>query len=362
MADEESQVQEDTSWWEFDAFADSDLPSMSIDEPLEWPDSSPWEEFSAAGPAVDPSFGLAPPEAGDSPAARLFPPSEGPDPADLAPVGDLDVQWQDAGVDDGDPTVLATPLAGLGGGAAPRAPGSAQSLSDSIWAAGVGNGPEQHAAAAGNPAVPMVFADGEGRRGRWLRHLDIRRGNVAIVALIASVSLVLLGMFMSVRSRNELPTDTSRTGQRGDGIAVQGTLNTVPLTTTATTAPGPVINIADLVPPVEGGATAGATAGTTGGSEGSGGSGGSPAATAAPRSAAPAGGSTGTTQPAPEPQSTATTAPPTTPPPTDPPDDTTDTTDTTQPRTSTSITIPSRSIPCPTFPPGFPSVSFPGCP
>ncbi|HJV08753.1 MAG TPA: hypothetical protein VJ653_03705, partial [Acidimicrobiales bacterium] len=51
MADEKSQVQEDTSWWAGDAFADSELPSMSIDEPLVWPDSLPWEEYSAGAPA-----------------------------------------------------------------------------------------------------------------------------------------------------------------------------------------------------------------------------------------------------------------------------------------------------------------------
>ena len=70
MADETMQTEEETSWWAFDAFADSDLPSTSFDEPLEWPGTLEWGDFAAGEgdlqfPAID-----------DLASAPLFP--EGP--------------------------------------------------------------------------------------------------------------------------------------------------------------------------------------------------------------------------------------------------------------------------------------------
>ena len=350
MADEESQVEEETSWWAFDAFADSDLPSMSIDEPLDWPDSLPWEEYSA-GAAPD-GWGQSAPL---PPADLAFPDDADPDgPAEpvQVPLEDADLQWQPNGYD-ADATMAPTPLAGLGGGAPGPAPAgdgvadadAVQPLPERIWSFdGGGDHRGDQVAGLATLAAPLVYADNDGRgRGKWPRRLDIRRGNVAVVALISAVSLVLLGMFLSVRSRNDLPTDATASPPRTDQIATAGTRNTVPTTTAVvtTTVPGPVINIADLLPPAQG-----STGGTTGGSTGA--AGGTSSATTAPArsTAAPAGGgSTGAAQPAP--QSTATTSAPEPPPetttptsPAPPPaDDTTNSTN--RPRTSTSVALPS---------------------
>ena len=366
MADEESQVEEDTSWWAIEAFPDVELPSMSLDEPLEWPDSLPWEEFSSGVPSA--------PLPGE-PADLVFP-VDAPEAAiDPGPTPDPHVEWQAGGYDPDD-TMAATPLAGLGGGAAHAAAANpateVQPLPDSIWSLD-SEEPQRDDSVAGLASLhaPLAYADTDGPgRVQGLRRFDVSRGNVAIVALISAVSLVLLGMFLSVRSRNDVPTDATASPPRTDQIATANTRNSLPVTTTAltTTVPGPSINIADLVAPADAGS--GGTAGAAGGGTGT--TARTPVATTAPaRATAPAGGgggSTGTTQPAL--QSTATTAAPepppdTTPPATSPPaDDTTNTT--TRPRTTTPMpTFPTPTVPDVTVPsgggsfPNFPGVTFP---
>ena len=225
-----------------------------------------------------------------------------------------------------------TPLAGLGGAIATAAPpgdGAVhEHLPDSLWA------DDAPAGAAGAPFATTVFPTTPDAGG-WRRRFDLRHGNAAIIALISFASLVLLGMFLSVRARNDVPTtDISQTRTTTDQIAVQGTLNTVPLTipTTIAGAPPATINIADLVPSSE--TTAGGSGGTT-------------ATTAAPARTTPTSASTATTQPT---NTTAVTAPATTTPTSaaPQPDDTTQTTR----RTTTS------SIVFPTLPtnPNFPSI------
>jgi len=64
---------------------------------------------------------------------------------------------------------------------------------------------------------------------------------------IRLASLVLLGMFLSVRQNDEVvPTDVSQQRPPTDEIAVTGTLNTVPFS--PTTSPPSTIDIAGLVP------------------------------------------------------------------------------------------------------------------
>jgi hypothetical protein len=350
MADEKSQVEEETSWWAFDGFTDSEPPSISFDEPLEWPDSLPWEEFSAGTPAT-------PTDAPPAPVDLVFPsdadagPAAPPAPAPPQAEAGADRQWQ-PGSHDPDATMPGTPLAALGGapGAAPAVgdPTTVEPLPDSIWSFDDVAGPDDQVAGLASLSAPLVYADGDGKAGvPWLRRIDIRRGNVAVVALISAVSLMLLGMFLSVRSRNDLPTDTRQTQSTSDQIAVGNPRNTVVITTSvpgSTSVPEPAINIADLVPPTEVPADTGAGGGT--------GTRTAVATTAPARStAAPAGGggggggSTATTQPAP--QSTATTAAPE-PPPTvttaaPPPPVVEDTTPTTRrpPPTAPSFTVPS---------------------
>ncbi len=197
--------------------------------------------------------------------------------------------------------------------------------------------------------APAVYATADGAPGgrRWPR-VNVRPGNAAVIALISIASLVLLGMFLSVRARNEVPTDASQTRTPGDGIAVTATLNTVPLTTvpfptTVPTVPPPAINLADLIPAPTVGASE-STATTT--------------ATTRPTTSS-AGASTATTRPAP--QTTATTAAPeTTPEPTTPtvtstPVDTSTPTATTRPPTpTTTFTWPDipgiSNFPIPTLP------------
>jgi len=356
MADETTQTGEETSWWDLDIFADSELPSTSFDEPLEWPETLDWGDV----PAGDGDLQF--PGAGDIESGPIFPPTYDPGPpAPEAPAPAADAQWR-AAADDGNPTMPhVTVLSGLGGtaSAAPVARAAEQTahehLPDSLWAGGGAEGARP--VVTTTMAAPTFAAEGDGGGGGWRRRFDIRHGNAAIIALISFVSLILLGMFMSVRARNQLPDTQTRT--TSDQIQVQGTLNTIPLTTTVTTTP-PAINIADLVPPPED-----ATTVTSGGGAGSGG-GSAPAATAAPRSIPAGGGGTGTTQPAAQPTNTTaapqTTAPPeTTTPTTFPPVNQT-TTPTTPRRTvptfpSLTTTVPNddtgSSITFPTFPPGF---------
>ena len=351
MADETTQTEEETSWWDLDIFADSELPSTSFDEPLEWPDALDWGDFSAAD--GDLQF----PGAGDMGSGPIFPPTSDPEPpAPDTPAPAADTQWRATG-DGDDPTMPhITVLSGLGGTASGAQAARAaehtahERLPDSLWAGGAGSGVQP--AVTKSTAAPTFHAEPD--RGGWRRRFDIRHGNAAIIALISFVSLILLGMFMSVRARNQLP-DTSQTRTTSDQIQVEGPLNTVPLTTPPSTIP-PAINIAELVPPED--ATT-VTAGSSGGS--------SPAATAAPARSTPAGGGTGTTQPAAQPTNTTaapqtTVAPETTTPPvTSPPADQT-TTPTSSRRTtptfpSLTTTVPdnntSPSFTLPTFPPGF---------
>ena len=364
MADETTQTGEETSWWDLDVFADSELPSTSFDEPLEWPETLDWGEFSAAD--GDLQF----PDTGDLDSDPIFPPADpqqpGPgDSSSEAPA--FDTQWQAPG-EDGDVTMPhVTVLSGLGGGAtagpAPVAEAADQPmqerLPDSLWAEGNGAGDGLSRVVTTTIAAPTTYSEPDGGGG-WRRRFDIRHGNAAVIALISFVSLILLGMFMSVRARNQVP-DTSQTRTTSDQIQVQGTLNTVPLTTTVTTTP-PAINIADLVPPPEDTTTVTAGGGPAG-PAGSGGSAPEPAAT--PRAAG--GGGTGTTQPAAQPTNTTaapqTTAPPeTTTPATSPPVDQ-PTTPTSQRRTtptfpSLTSTVPDndgRSIPSIPTIPGFPA-------
>lgn len=353
MADETTQTGEETSWWDLDIFADSELPSTSFDEPLEWPETLDWGDYSAGD--GDLQF----PGVGDMESGPIFPPIS--DPAPPAPAA---IAERPATGADGDPTMPhITVLSGLGGtpSGAPVARAAEQTgherLPDSLWAGG-GDGDGVRPVVTTPTAAPTFSSERDGSGG-WRRRFDIRHGNAAVIALISFVSLILLGMFMSVRARNQLP-DTSQTRTTSDQIQVQGTLNTVPLTTTVTTTP-PAINIADLVPPPP----EDTTTVTDGGSTGSGGSS-AQAPTAAPRSTPAAGGGTGTTQPAAQPTNTTaapqTTAPPeTTTPTTFPPINQT-TTPTTPRRTvptfpSLTTTVPDddtgSNITLPTFPPGF---------
>lgn len=304
MADETTQTGEDTSWWAFDAFADSELPPTTFDEPLAWPDTLDWGEFATG--EGDLQF----PRIDDLASDPIFPGSS-PQPPAPAPAPPAE---QPVAADDGDPTMPhVTVLSGLGGSAASSVP-ARERLPDALWAAGPVGAANGNGKANGSGVAPVVTTPvagpafyGEPDRG-WRQRFDLRHGNAAVIALISFVSLVLLGMFMSVRARNDVP-DLSQTQTTSPQIAVQGPLNTIPLTTTVTTtAPAP-INIAELVPPADD-ATA-VTAGAGGRAAGSGG--GSTATTAAPARSAPAGGggsSTATTQPPATEPTTATTAAP----------------------------------------------------
>jgi hypothetical protein len=359
MADETTQTGEDTSFWDLDVFADSELPSTAFDEPLEWPETLDWGEFSA--PGGDPGSPID-----DLDSNPIFPPAPGPEvPAPEAgtpeaPAPAPDIQWR-AGGDDGDATMPhITVLSGLGGGAAPVAkaaePTTHERLPDSLWAGaagtpGTGGGNGVAPVVTTTMAAPALYAEPDRRAGDWRRRFDIRHGNAAIIALISLVSLILLGMFMSVRARNQTP-DTSLTRTTSDQIQV-GPLNTVPLTTTVTTTAS-AINIADLVPPAEDATTPSAGAGGSGGS--------SPATAAAPARSTPAAGATATTQPAAQPTNT-TAAPPTTAAP-----DTTTPSVTSPPASEvTTPSVPRRTTPTfPTTPPTVDSTptipSIPGFP
>jgi hypothetical protein len=349
MADKDTQGQDDTLWWELDALPDSSTFGPGFDEPLVWPESLEWDDSMTTGaglgeplllpepPPIDFDADLFPPEV--EPHA-LTPPSPRP-PAPPAPVDDPEVT-----------AYLAGPLAALGGAGAPPVV-TGDRLPESIWAEAPKTGKSDGGLVGTTPAASAFYAELDGAgHGRKHRRLGIRPGNAGVIALISLVSIVLLGMFLSVRARNDVPTDSSQTRlPPGDGISVTGSLNTVPLTTTASSTPPPTgIDIGALVPPTE---TTEAPTGST------------PTPTAAPRASAPAAGTattTATTAPATQ-TTTATTAPPpptteATSPPTTPPPDTTQTTRRTT--TSTSVSIP--SIPSIPTTPGtntpFPTWSF----
>jgi hypothetical protein len=356
MADKDTQGQDDTLWWELDALPDPSTFGPGFDEPLVWPESLVWDETSTSGAGLGEPLPLpdAPPIDFD---ADLFPPETeaqavAPSPPP-APADDLGVNW--TGNDTEVTAYLVDPLAALGGGAGAQAQArpvvTGDRLPESIWAEAPKTRTADGLLVSTSPAATAFYAEADGaERGRKHRRLGIRPGNAGVIALISLVSLVLLGMFLSVRARNDVPTDASQTRlPPGDGIAVSGTLQTVPLTTTITTTVAPnAIDIGALVPPTE------TTEATTGSGSGA------PAPTAAPRASAPAAGTattTATTAPATQ-TTTATTAPP---PPTT--EATTPTTaappvDDTEPprRTTTSFTLP--SIPTTTVP-GSTNTSFP---
>jgi hypothetical protein len=379
MADEETQGTVDTSWWGFDDVADETSPSAGFDEPLEWPESLPWDDGSPTESALGQL--PAPPDLDDPDRDLIFPPEPAQgdgDASQLDAQSRLDEQWQATGAEseaDPDATMAhVEPLSGLGGGAGFPAPGhvtqpppaaagvtpSGERLPESIWSNDLRRDPDDPVGLS-TLAFPAVYAEGEGNGGRPRgRRLDVRPGNAAVVALISVVSLVLLGMFLSVRARNDgVPTDSTQTRPPSNEIAATGSLNTIPPTTTATTtAPAPAVNILELLPPPEATDTTAATSGA-GRATGTGAS--APAAPAAPaaRSSAPA-ATTATTAPAAEPAATTTaTTVPTTTETTQPTTVTTppvdDTTATTR-RTTTSITFPPFSIP------NDPRVSMPSIP
>lgn len=379
MANDEAQGQEDTAWWAFDASADSSLPSASFDEPLVWPESAIWEEPAPAQPPVEPIAAEVPADLDRGP---LFPPATDDTAVAAPPLADLDVRWQATGQDD-DATVLHDePLAGLGGGAGTVGnvdSAALQPLPDSVWDATPHADGDIGLISTSARPTPADYPAAE--RGadapRW-RRFDLRQGNAAMIGLISLVSLVLLGMFLSVRARNDVPTDTSESRRPSNEIAVTGPLNTLPVTTTVTTrAPAPAINIADLIPATDAGAAApGTTAGASdSGGSGSGGGGsstgsGPPATTTAPGrgSGGSSGGGGGSPTPATEPASGAPS--PTQPPATSP----TSVADTTPPpsfptvntnppptRPTTSITYPTiPSVSIPSYTSSRPSSTFPG--
>jgi len=331
MADEETQSLEESLWWAFDASPDSSLPTATFDEPLEWPDALPWEEFDAGEARVD---GFPDPE--HLSFDLLFPPADGPAPGEAGAGRQLAADGAETGPSGGDPIELHL-----------------EALPDSIWAPDAPPGDElprlvtiTGSISTDDGPAPLYAEAERAGDGRWRRWLAIPRGNAAVVALICFASLVLLGMFLSVRARNELTTEASRTPTTRSTVATTRPLNTVALNPATTAAPPGSIALSDLVPPPDTAAPADtgaglAPAGTT------------PRAaattTTAPRSTAPA-----ATQP-----TTATTA--ATPPPVDnpppvtspPTDDTTQTTRRTTPSSidfpRTTYTLPSTSIPRPSI-------------
>lgn len=353
MADETTQTEEETSWWAFDAFADSELPPTAFDEPLEWPETLDWGDFARGGGDLEfPSI--------DELASDPIFPEASPEPPAPAPAPPAAPQAADAG---GEPTMPhVTVLSGLGGSAAPPAPAgvggppASERLPDSLWAPAPIVGPNGNGKANGAAApvvtttmpAPAFYAEPDAGGGGWRRRFDLRHGNAAVIALISFVSLVLLGMFMSVRARNDVP-DTSQTKTTSNQIAVQAPLNTIPLTTTVTTAAPAPINIAELVPPTEDATTP--TAGS--------GSGGSTATTAAPARSTPA-ASTATTQPAAaEPTATTVAAPQST---TQPQSTTTPTSAPVDQTTQTTLRRPTFPTVATTTPDSGPSYSIPSIP
>ena len=328
MGDRDTQTQQEPSWWAYDASPEDLASSPSFDQPVEWPDAMAWESLFAGGPETQPAY-----VPDDLAVDLLFAPeAEGGDvgggPPIEAPLAPLPASiWAPDPADDAPEPIQAT-MAALGGAAT----------------------------AVARPApAPMAVAEADaGRRAapQWMRRFHVRHGNAAVVALACCVSLVLLGMFLSVRARDDLPTQTTQFEPTGGRLATEGPTSSVPqpTTTATTTAPPPSISLSDLIPADAAATGTGDTSGTTARTA-------APATTAAPsRTAAPSGGSGGSSQqptnttaaPVPEPTTPSTTSPP--------PEDTT-TTPTTARRvmpsvpdfdyTVPSFTIPSRQSPTP---------------
>ena len=396
MADDVAQGPQDTAWGAVDAAPDPRLPTMGFDEPLVWPESPVWDDIPTPrasdvtgvdGHIVLPPLPTIAPVATVARTATAVEPER---PRNLPPTADPDAQGRptDADLDPDATHQPAGPLAGLGGGsgrppaegddhvgapAAAAAGGGVSTLEaggNVPWPAPVddrlGEGPPDQLPpdvpalgsiwsndlradphdldGFGGFAAPAIDADTERKGGGLTRRFDVRPGNAAVIGLISVVSLVLLGMFLSVRARNnDVPTDASQTRPAGDQVAVTGPLNTVAapttVTTTATTTvPEPAINLSELVAATE--ATAAAT-----------GSGAAATTTPTARASAPTGGGSATTTPVTQP--TATTAPPpptteaTAPPATSTPvqDDTPTTVRRTTPTPTPTFTIPNITLP-----------------
>ena len=318
MADDEAQGQEDSSRPAFDAFTDSSLPSASF-EPLVWPESRTWDEPPAREPEAEALLGA---EHRDDLEGGL----------------------------------------GLGGGAKAGASvnsrGAAlEPLAESTSSAPGANGDIGLISTSALPAPPVHPAAERSSEGPRWRRFDIRQGNAAVVGLISLVSVVLLGMFLSVRARNQVPTDSSQSRRPGNQISVTGSLNTIPLTTTVTTtAPTAArVNIADLLAAVDAGAapSGDATAADADGDARSGS--GSPATTAAPsRSGGGPRGGGGSTTPATQPAAKA--PAPTSPPATSPTVEDSTPEDMSPPPVDT--TLAKRPMPTFTFP-TFPTTTAP---
>jgi hypothetical protein len=326
MGDQDTQLQQERQWWAADG-SEELASSPSFDEPLQWPDAAAWEDLFEGGPPTQPAY--VPEDFG---AGLLFSEAAAaPDDDDGGPATQAHLEplpqsiWApDPSAGDPDDAVVAATVAALGGSGT--------------------------AVAAPTPAAVADADHGRLAGPAWLQRLQIRHGSAAVVALACCVSLVLLGMFLSVRARDDLPTQTSDTQPAGQ-VATQASTSVPPPTTAATSttaSPPSTLSLSDLIP--AGAATDGSGTGGTGGTAGTTART-SPATTAAPsRSAAPSGGSGGgssaqptNTTAAPEPE-------PTSPPPTSPPQQDTTTTPTTARRVLPTIpdfdyTIPSYTIP-----------------
>lgn len=329
MGDQDTQTQHEPSWWAADASPEDLASSPSFDQPLEWPDVAAWEELFEGGPPTQ--AGYVPQDFGPS-LTFPEPPSAGED-SDRDPPTQAHLQplpdsiWADpSGEEHGDAAVVAATVAALGGAGA----------------------------AVASPTPAAVAETDLGRRPgpAWLQRFQVRHGSAAIVALACCVSLVLLGMFLSVRARDDLPTQTSDFQPAGGEIATQAS-SSLPPTTTApptTASPPSTLSLSDLIPAdavADAGGSSGTTARTT-----------APVTTAAPsRSAAPSGGGGGTGSSAAQPTNT-TAAPdpePTTAP-TSPPQQDTTTTPTTARRVLPTVPDFDYTIPSYTWP-SFPSSS-----
>ena len=225
MADEDTQGQEDTLWWALDDLPDASSPGTGFDEPLVWPESLVWDDDAAhrrrsrraAGPAR---------RAADRPRRRVRVPagdrgartaSCGVDAgADRRPRSQLD--WRRAGGHGllrraaGRPGRRSRSRRGATSAVpAARPPATGDNLPDSIWSDATDTAPVDGRLVSTTPAAATAFyaeAD-SGRRSSRGRRFDIRHGNAGVIALISLASLVLLGMFLSVRARNDVPTDSS---------------------------------------------------------------------------------------------------------------------------------------------------------
>ncbi len=275
MADEETQGQEATSWWAREAPIEPSTPSTGFDEPLLWPELPAWDE--QVQPDADASvLALPGPPAvieGESVFAPVADPAVG---ADIDPMPDIEVLWVpvdiDApaatglpdGVDDPDaPAWRDEPLGGLGGGSGWAAPTADAALGESIWGDSATPDVSDAILVTTTPGTPAVYPESDRGGGSRRRRFDVHSGNAAVIALISLASLVLLGMFLSVRSRDNVRTDVSqqRPPTTGDQIAVTGQLNTVPFS--PTTLPPGSIDIAGLVPVTETTETTSAPTATT---------------------------------------------------------------------------------------------------